>query len=156
MTRPTAQSEGAGGVVDDELAVRHPADAGHHRGEGADHRHEPGQDDRLWAVPSKELLSAHGVIAGEDSRVRAVEHPGSKPSTQEIAHLVAGTRGNEDPESDQPERHLENAGGAEHPGAEQQGITRQEEADEQTRLDKDDRHDKQHADGAKFDKRGGQ
>ena len=74
-------------VVAHELAVAHGAQAGDERGEGADDRHESGEDDRLAAVLLVELVRVGQVLrldqpeplVGEESRPQEVPDPSSSP-----------------------------------------------------------------------------
>jgi hypothetical protein len=58
-----------------------------------------------------------------------------------VADLVADDRRERDGDEQQPQRHVEGACATSSPAAEQQGVTGQEEADQQAGLDEDDGED---------------
>lgn len=115
-----------------ETGIVHPAHSGDEWCEGADDRHETGEDDGLPAVFFVKRLCFVHVALLEDPGVRIVE----EPATEEAAdHIVAGIAGYGRGEKDQDEEvYLDrNAGqGRNGPCYEQQRVAGKERGDDQS------------------------
>ena len=112
------------------MAVVHLADAGDDRGEGAHDRHELGQGDGLAPVALEEVRGAIDMLLLEETGVRPVEDRRSRLATDEVAGLVAGDGGKPHEGRRRPDVYADVTGAHEHPQGEEQGVARQEEADE--------------------------
>ena len=84
-----APQHGADEVVERVLALVHVADAGGDRREGADDRHEAGEDDRQPAEALEERVGALDVLDAEDAGLLALEDRGPALVADEIADLAA-------------------------------------------------------------------
>src|ERR671911_1926123 len=138
--------EAADHVERDERAVVHARDTGDDRGERAHDRDEPGQDDRLGAVLVEEGVRLLDVLLLEEARVGAAEDRRARPAPEQVADLVAGNRGHERADEQEPEREVQRLVDArrarcQEPGREQQRVAGQEEADQQPRFGEDDGED---------------
>jgi hypothetical protein len=131
LRRTTAAED----VVTHETGIPHPADSGHEWGEGADDRHEPGDDDRAPAVLLVERMRAVEVFLPEDADVVAVKDPWPDPVPDPVVHRVAqGGRASQD--DNQPDR-IKGAAGCQRPGEEQKRIAGEKRGNHQSCLGED-------------------
>ena len=141
-----APEQSSDDVVGDEGAVVHLRRARHDRDEGPDDRDEPGEHHRLRAVLLEELRRPVHVFATEEPAVGAVEQGRAELPADRVADLVTGDRGDRDRHQQDPDVGQRPVGGEQARGEEQR-VAGQEEADQQARLDEDDREDAERAEG---------
>lgn len=133
-----APEDAADDVVRDERAVVHPADTGDDRRERPDDGDEAGQHQRLRSVLLEELVGLLDVLLLEETGVRPLEEGRPHLAAEEIADLVTDDRRQGDQETDEPQGVLQVSGRHQKSCGEQQGVTGQEEADEQSGLGEHD------------------
>jgi hypothetical protein len=158
--RPAGEDDAVGpqdaadDVPQEELPGRHADDAGDGVEEGAHDRDEPGEHHGLGRAELREVvLGLLDVLLLEDPRVGPVEHPPPVAGAQEVPELGAGDRADRRADEQQRQAHLrveQLTGGRRRgdAGQEQQRVAREEEADEQPRLDEHDQPDADHAERA--------
>lgn len=129
---------GTDGTEGEEATEVHAADAGDGRDKRAHDRHEPSEDDRACAVLLEEGMRFVDVFALEEPGVRLSKHCGAHLVANPIAHDVAEDRDGDKQRDRSPDIEGDEPLGNEHPGDEEQRVTRQEETDEQTALREDD------------------
>ena len=98
-------------VVGDEGAVLHRSDTRQDRGEGANDRYEPGENDRLDAVAIEEPLGLVNVLLLEESGVGSAKERRTHLLTERVAHLVTRYRCHK--AADQDHRQVQGALGGE-------------------------------------------
>ena len=125
--------------------MRHSADAGHERGERPDDRYEPGQDDRLAAVPLEEGLGLGQVAWLEESGVGIGKGPRTEFAADPIIGRIAEHGRCEEGRQQRPGVKVAAAGqGA---GREQQRVAGQERGYDQSGLRKDHQEQQRVAQG---------
>src|SRR5439155_17591337 len=129
-------SYAAGHIVEEEPVIFHLTDARDDRREGPDDRDESGDDDRLRAVARIERPRPIDVAGVEQERLRPREEPRAEARPDRVAHAVPGDRGDDEERVDPPD--VERARRGDDSRRDQERVAGQEEADEQTRLGKDD------------------
>jgi hypothetical protein len=110
------------------------------------HWDEPRSDDGPGTVALEEGPGAVDVPGLEQPGLGPVEHRRTGPPPDPPPGQVAGYRGKREQEEQQPQRR-DQATGDEQAGGEQQRVTGEEEAHEQTALGEQDRRDPDQTDG---------
>ena len=128
-------------AVDPQRGQRGSGGPGGGNGGGGPADQGAGEDQRLGPVLLEEFMRFLDVFLLEQARVGALEQRGPHLAAEEIAHLVAEDRGQQDEPAHRPQRRMERIRRHQQPRGEQQGVTRQEEADQQAGLREDDDQD---------------
>lgn len=131
-------------VVGREASAGHLRRAGHDGGEGAHERDEPREHDGLVAVTVEEVPRRLDVPQGHPAGTSLRVEPTAQPGADAIGELVAEGCGHPAGEDDHDQRDRQDVRGDEHPCGEEEGVARQEEADEQSGLGEDHRREHEH------------
>ncbi len=140
--QPDGPGQGADHVGRQEPAVRHLAGAGDHRREGA-HPGDPARDHHRPPAPALvERLGTEQVPLVQPAAGHlALQPAAAEPGPEGVADRVAGDGGHEGAGGEQRQGHPGIGLGGDQPGAEQDGVAGQEEADQQPGLDE---HEAEH------------
>ena len=116
----------------------HPAGAGHHRGDRAHDRDEPGDEDGQHAPALEEAVGAGHVLGPEQLRVRTVEHLRAGAVADPVADQVAEHGGDRRHDQEPRERGVDRADRQRDAGRQQDRVAGQEEPDQQAALGEQD------------------
>ncbi|CAI7662541.1 unnamed protein product [Penicillium discolor] len=139
---PEAPDHRSDEVVERVAPPRHVAHAGRDRSERAHDRHEAREDHGEAAEALEERVGALDVLLAEQARFLAFEHRGAALVPDDVAELAPDERREGDEQGDDPDVHAEDvARVGQQARDDEQRVTGQEEADQQTGLGEDDEAD---------------
>ena len=141
-------------VVQRVASARHLADARGDRREGADDRHEAGDDDGQAAVAREEGVRPLDVLDAEQAGFLAFEDGRAALVADEVADFAADEGRECDRQSDHPDAHTEHpvrellGRVREQPRDDEERVTREQEADQKPGLGEDDEADDEEGPGS--------